>query len=319
MSFFSSLPSNELPLSPPYTTGGKQSRALVFPWKGAVTQGVRAGPLQGAARGPEGTDSDCSSSEEPQRGQMEGTEPWFTAGHTACSPDLLPALVRVSSPTGWYLVCKSPSRNACLTPRASFLVGLLKDNKELSPNLKCLLVLLSGIGALTQDTLWCFSQVKGTIEIGATEGRRSFLCSFPCLLGVLYRFQSWKHSPLCTWMWGPIHPGMAFWARNRFSDFFLSFYSLEASFIPTNEVALKWTFSEIGLHRKKGYPWASCVWWPSISSGGLEAQMWLCGQTLISSFHFLLRITCFSLHAAPRESEEFKSSLINYVCTEPQY
>ncbi|XP_013367842.1 PREDICTED: serine/threonine-protein phosphatase 2A 55 kDa regulatory subunit B beta isoform isoform X1 [Chinchilla lanigera] len=27
----------------------------------------------------------------------------------------------------------------------------------------------TGIGTLTQDTLWCFSQVKGTIEIGTTE------------------------------------------------------------------------------------------------------------------------------------------------------
>jgi len=30
--------------------------------------------------------------------------------------------------------------------------------------------MIPGIGVLTQDTLWCFSQVKGTIEIGATEG-----------------------------------------------------------------------------------------------------------------------------------------------------
>ncbi|XP_023390684.1 serine/threonine-protein phosphatase 2A 55 kDa regulatory subunit B beta isoform [Pteropus vampyrus] len=29
--------------------------------------------------------------------------------------------------------------------------------------------MIPGVGALTQDTLWCFSQVKGTIEIGATE------------------------------------------------------------------------------------------------------------------------------------------------------
>jgi len=29
--------------------------------------------------------------------------------------------------------------------------------------------MIPGIGVLTQDTLWCFSQVKGTIEIGATE------------------------------------------------------------------------------------------------------------------------------------------------------
>lgn len=47
-----------------------------------------------------------------------------------------------------------------------------KNHGELLPNLRCLLVSLSGIETLTQDTLWCFSQVKGTIEIGATEGRR---------------------------------------------------------------------------------------------------------------------------------------------------
>ncbi|XDB51912.1 hypothetical protein AB1E18_005461 [Capra hircus] len=32
-----------------------------------------------------------------------------------------------------------------------------------------------GLGALTQDTLWCFSQLKGTVEIGATEDDEAFL------------------------------------------------------------------------------------------------------------------------------------------------
>lgn len=34
---------------------------------------------------------------------------------------------------------------------------------------------LAGFGNLMQDVLWCFSQVKGTIDIGVTEGKLVFL------------------------------------------------------------------------------------------------------------------------------------------------
>lgn len=35
-------------------------------------------------------------------------------------------------------------------------------------------VSLAGFGNLMQDVLWCFSQVKGTIDIGVTEGKFIF-------------------------------------------------------------------------------------------------------------------------------------------------
>nr|XP_055244697.1 serine/threonine-protein phosphatase 2A 55 kDa regulatory subunit B beta isoform isoform X2 [Gorilla gorilla gorilla] len=38
--------------------------------------------------------------------------------------------------------------------------------------------MIPGIGTLTQDTLWCFSQVKGTIEIGTTEDVPCFPFAF---------------------------------------------------------------------------------------------------------------------------------------------
>uniref|UniRef100_A0A8C4W7K8 Uncharacterized protein n=1 Tax=Gopherus evgoodei TaxID=1825980 RepID=A0A8C4W7K8_9SAUR len=38
---------------------------------------------------------------------------------------------------------------------------------------------MAGFGNLMQDVLWCFSQVKGTIDIGVTEGRFIFpFCTF---------------------------------------------------------------------------------------------------------------------------------------------
>uniref|UniRef100_A0A8C5UBX1 Uncharacterized protein n=1 Tax=Malurus cyaneus samueli TaxID=2593467 RepID=A0A8C5UBX1_9PASS len=30
---------------------------------------------------------------------------------------------------------------------------------------------MAGFGSLMQDVLWCFSQVKGTVDIGVTEGK----------------------------------------------------------------------------------------------------------------------------------------------------
>lgn len=32
----------------------------------------------------------------------------------------------------------------------------------------------AGFGDLMQDVLWCFSQVKGTVDIGVTEGKSIF-------------------------------------------------------------------------------------------------------------------------------------------------
>uniref|UniRef100_A0A8C6YXL5 Uncharacterized protein n=1 Tax=Nothoprocta perdicaria TaxID=30464 RepID=A0A8C6YXL5_NOTPE len=37
---------------------------------------------------------------------------------------------------------------------------------------------MAGLGNLMQDVLWCFSQVKGTIDIGVTEG--TFIFFFCC-------------------------------------------------------------------------------------------------------------------------------------------
>uniref|UniRef100_A0A8C6N8J4 Uncharacterized protein n=1 Tax=Melopsittacus undulatus TaxID=13146 RepID=A0A8C6N8J4_MELUD len=42
---------------------------------------------------------------------------------------------------------------------------------------------LAGLGNFMQDVLWCFSQVKGTIDIGVAEGN-----SFPFLFHILFPF-----------------------------------------------------------------------------------------------------------------------------------
>ncbi|CAM2118216.1 unnamed protein product [Caretta caretta] len=57
--------------------------------------------------------------------------------------------------------------------------------------------MIPGFGNLMQDVLWCFSQVKGTIDIGVTEGmepellRNEMLFSLPAL-----HLQTSEHHPL---------------------------------------------------------------------------------------------------------------------------
>lgn len=60
---------------------------------------------------------------------------------------------------------------------ACVCVRLQKDKLYTNVMLSYLLsacVSLAGFGNLMQDVLWCFSQVKGTIDIGVTEGKFIF-------------------------------------------------------------------------------------------------------------------------------------------------
>uniref|UniRef100_A0A8C8AAA5 Uncharacterized protein n=1 Tax=Otus sunia TaxID=257818 RepID=A0A8C8AAA5_9STRI len=46
---------------------------------------------------------------------------------------------------------------------------------------------MAGFGNLMQDVLWCFSQVKGTIDVGVTEGKMDCHSGFQMILKMLPR------------------------------------------------------------------------------------------------------------------------------------
>lgn len=177
--FFSFHPSKELPLSPPISTEGKQSQALLFPWKGAVTRAVTAGLPAGAALGCcQGLRRGCTPIAPAHtrpgmvRGRRQSRE---GTGRTT----ILPGVSSVQDDPWCANLLLETHHALCFFSSWPF-----KNHGEPFPNLRCLLVSLSGIETLTQDRLWCFGQVKGTIEIGATEGRQQPSSPFFLPLGV---------------------------------------------------------------------------------------------------------------------------------------
>lgn len=62
--FFSSLPSSELPLSPPHRHRRKTIESISIPMKRGSHTGCDCRPAPGRCQGPEGTNSNCSSSEQ---------------------------------------------------------------------------------------------------------------------------------------------------------------------------------------------------------------------------------------------------------------
>lgn len=192
--FFSFHPSKELPLSPPHHHRRKTITSITIPMKrGSHTgcdcrpAGTALGCCQGLRRGctPIAPAHTRPGMVRGRRQNREGT------GRTT----ILPGLTGVSSVQDdpWCASLLLEMHHAMYF----FSSWPFKNHGELFPNLRCLLVSLSGIETLTQDTLWCFSQVKGTIEIGATEGRRQPSAPFSLPPWGLCWVQIWKVSSLC--------------------------------------------------------------------------------------------------------------------------
>jgi len=76
-----------------------------------------------------------------------------------------------------YLSSCKDCRHFCANLYVHVCVRLQKDKLNTNVIISYLLsacVSLAGFGNLMQDVLWCFSQVKGTIDIGVTEGKFIF-------------------------------------------------------------------------------------------------------------------------------------------------
>lgn len=125
--FFSSLPSDKLPLSPS-TIRGETMASLSVPMKRGSHPGCGRRPAvtaPGHCQGPRRDSSGCSSSDWSWHSQMEEPELWFAAGHHTCRPGILLGTTRFSSPQDdtW---CASLLLEAHRLHSVSFLVVLFR-------------------------------------------------------------------------------------------------------------------------------------------------------------------------------------------------
>ena len=98
--FFSSLPSDKMPLSPS-TIRGETMASLSVPMKRGSHPGCGRRPAvtaPGHCQGPRRDSSGCSSSDWSWHSQMEEPELWFAAGRHTYRPGILLGTTRFSSP-----------------------------------------------------------------------------------------------------------------------------------------------------------------------------------------------------------------------------